>query len=117
VALLTTIGDYTVVNKAKQIIGGYVGGLTAAMIGYATDAFISAMLDVLKDSLPMTAALGAAYTIISFILGLEEAWAAGICFSAGIISMGFALSDSMTFLLGTISIVGLAFSLLFRRSS
>ena len=102
-------------NLLAEVVAGFLGGLIAGIIGYATDIAIGAIFEAFKVFNPLIALLGIVYAIISFFAGIGEAYVAGIFFSLGIISAGWILGDFVIFIAGFISIAGLVLGLL--RSS
>jgi hypothetical protein len=98
-------------DPIKQIGEGFFSGLAAGFIGYVTDVVIGTMFEAFQPINPLFAVLGAFYAIVSFLLGIEEEYYAGIFFSFGIITAGFLLSDFLTTVSGCISLVGIVLSL------
>jgi hypothetical protein len=103
-------------NIVAQIFGGFLSGLLAGLIGFASGAVTNAMFEAFKPFNPMIAVLGVAYAIFSFLYGVAEAWIAGFFFSLGIICTGILLNDSVTVLGGVISIAGIVISALRKRN-
>lgn len=104
-------------DPIAQAIGGYGSGLIAGFIGYISDTAVGAMFQAFQPSFPVFAVYGIAYTIFSFVLGVMEAYIAGVCFSLGILSVGLLLKDFGTVISGLISIVGIACGILFPKRS
>lgn len=97
-------------NIITQAIGGFVGGLIAGFTGFLIDLAVGSIFDAFQTISPLFILLGIVYALVSFILGAEEAYIAGVFFSLGIIFSGFGLSDPVTILGGLLSFGGLVFS-------
>ena len=94
-------------NPLIEIPAGFVGGLVAGIVGYATDLATGAILQAFSLFNPWFILLSVIFTIISFLLGIGEAFAAGASFSIGIIVAGYLLKDFVTIIAGFISVFGL----------
>ena len=90
-------------NLLAEVIAGFVGGLVAGILGYATDIATGAIFDAFKIINPLIPLLGIVYAVISFFSGIVEAYIAGILFTLGIIIAGALLGDSVTIIAGIIS--------------
>jgi hypothetical protein len=93
-------------NPIEQIIGGFMGGFfVAGIIGYAIDNVIETMFEAFQQVVPLILVLSVVYAVCSFLLGIKEAYYAGVFFSLGIISAGFLLNDFVTIVSGLIPII------------
>ena len=97
-------------NLIAQSIGGFIGGFIAGIIGCIIDLATGAIFQAFQSFNPLIAVYGVVFAIVPFLLGLAEAYYAGVFFSIGIISAGFLLNDSLTILSGVISISGIVIS-------
>jgi uncharacterized membrane protein len=102
-------------NPLAKIVGGFSGGLVAGIVGYAVDIMFGAMFEALKVFNSLFLFYAIIFSVISFFVGLAEAYYAGLFFSIGVIAAGFLLNDSMTILSGLISVAGVAISVLLKR--
>jgi hypothetical protein len=102
-------------NIVAQAFGGFIGGLVAGLIGYVTELTLGAVFQAFGTLSSWFIVLGIVYAIISFIMGLAEAYTTGLFFTVGIISAGWFLGDAVTVVGGFISIAGLVLSLLRKR--
>jgi len=91
----------------SEIIYGFIGGLVAGLVGYAVDWAVGEVFTVFGTTSSMFIVLGIVYAIISFIIGIKDAFVAGTLFSVGIVVAGLLLHDSVTTLSGMISTLGL----------
>jgi uncharacterized membrane protein len=105
-----------VANPLTKVVGGFLGGLVAGIVGYAVDIMFGAMFEAFQVFNSLFLFYGIIFSVISFFVGLAEAYYAGFFFSIGVIAAGFLLSDSMTILSGLISIAGVAISVLLKRA-
>jgi hypothetical protein len=103
-------------NILAQIVGGFVSGLMAGIVGYATDIMFGAMFDAFKVFNSLFVFYGIIFFVVSFFAGLAEAYYAGLFFSIGIIVAGFWLKDFVTVLSGVISTAGVVISLFIKLS-
>jgi hypothetical protein len=97
-------------NIIEEIVGGLVGGLTVGVIGWATDFGIGTVFEAFGKIMPIFIPLGLIYAMISFLIGISEAYFAGISFCIGIIFAGFMVNDPTTAFAGVISMLGIALS-------
>lgn len=72
------------------------------------------MFEAFQPFNPLFAVLGVVYAVVSFLLGIEEGYYAGIFFSLGVIAAGLLLRDFLTTVSGFISIVGIVPSIVIR---
>jgi hypothetical protein len=98
-----------------EAIGGFIGGLLAGLIGYVTDLTLGAVFQAFGTLSSWFIVLGIIYAMVSFIIGLAEAYATGLFFTVGIIAAGWFLGDTVTIVGGFISITGLVLSLIRKR--
>jgi hypothetical protein len=103
------------VNIIVEAIGGFIGGLVAGLIGYVTDLTFGAVFQAFGTPSSWFILLGIIYAIVSFVMGLAQAYATGLFFTVGIIAAGWFLGDAVTLVGGFISIAGLVLSLILRR--
>jgi hypothetical protein len=103
------------VNIIVEAIGGFIGGLVAGLIGYVTDLTFGAVFQAFGTLSSWFILLGIIYAIVSFVMGLAQAYATGLFFTVGIIAAGWFLGDAVTLVGGFISIAGLVLSLILRR--
>lgn len=104
-------------NPLAKVVGGFTGGLVAGILGYATDIMFGAMFEAFKVFNSLFVFYGIVFSVISFLVGLGEAYYAGLSFSIGVVAAGFLLNDSVTILSGLISIAGVVISILMKRNS
>ncbi len=100
------------VNVISQLIGGFFTGLFAGIIGYAADISIGAIFEAFGVLNSKFVLLGILYVLVSFLLGIAEAYAAGLAFCFGIVCAGMLVNDGMTIIAGIIAIFGIVLSLL-----
>ncbi len=80
-------------------------------------SILGSILEAFRTISPLFIVLGIAYAFVSFILGVEEAYVAGVFFAVGIIASGLLLSDPVTIIGGALSFGGLLFSYFKRNMS
>lgn len=97
-------------NPLEKVVVGFTGGLVAGVVGYASDIMFGAMFEAFKVFNSLFVFYGIVFSVISFFVGLAEAFYAGLFFSIGIVAAGFMLNDSVTILSGLISIAGVVIS-------
>jgi len=104
-------------NPLAKVVGGFTGGLVAGIVGYATDIMFGAIFEAFKVFSFSFVIYGIVFSVISFLVGLAEAYYAGLSFSIGVVAAGFLLNDSMTILSGLVSITGVVISVLVKLNS
>lgn len=98
-------------NPIQKVIQGFVYGLGAGIIGFATDILTGAMFEAFTPFNPLIPLWGLVFAVVTFLAGIAEAYLTGLFFSLGIISAGVLLNDFVTIASGFISIAGLVISL------
>ena len=101
-------------DPIKQITAGFVSGFGAGIMGYAVGLVIVAMFTAFQPFYPLLAVYGLVFTIVCFVLGITEAYYAGVFFSFGVIAAGFLIGDLVTTVSGFISLIGILISLFFQ---
>ncbi len=101
-------------NPLAKVVGGFTGGLVAGILGYAIDIMFGAIFEAFKVFNSLLVFYGIVFSVISFLVGLAEAYYAGLSFSIGVVAAGFLLNDSVTILSGLISIAGVVVSVLMK---
>ncbi len=98
-------------NIIAEAIGGFIGGLVAGLIGYVTDLTLGTVFQAFGTLSSWFIVLVIVYAVISFIMGLAEAYATGLFFTIGIIAVGWVLGDAVTVVGGFILTAGLVLSI------